>query len=145
MRLCAAGFTSSQRNPRYCESAVGRSIMTKIAGVMKRILVWSPGACDGLSGAGPENPYRDRCRRGRWDKRSERAVTTWTTSLHGFTAASDRRGQCGGGGRALSAGASESVIWDGHDGSRTLSIDEIHHKAKLIQGRPTPANYYLSE
>jgi len=28
MRLCAAGFTSSQRNPRYCESAVGRSIMT---------------------------------------------------------------------------------------------------------------------
>ncbi len=37
------------------------------------------------------------------------------------------------------------VIWDGHDGSRTLSIDEIHPKAKLIQGRPTPANYYLSD
>src|SRR5262245_19609340 len=46
---------------------------------------------------------------------------------------------------ALAAGASEIVIWDGHDGSRTLSIDEIHSKAKLIQGRPTPANYYLSE
>jgi hypothetical protein len=29
MRLCAAGFTSSQRNPRYCESAVGRSIVTR--------------------------------------------------------------------------------------------------------------------
>jgi len=28
MRLCAAGFTSSQRNPRYCESVVGRSIVT---------------------------------------------------------------------------------------------------------------------
>jgi hypothetical protein len=30
MRLCAAGFTSSQRNPRYCDSAVGRSILTKL-------------------------------------------------------------------------------------------------------------------
>ena len=29
MRLCAAGFTSSQRNPRYCESAAGRSILTE--------------------------------------------------------------------------------------------------------------------
>ncbi|MBI1896259.1 MAG: M55 family metallopeptidase [Acidobacteria bacterium] len=46
---------------------------------------------------------------------------------------------------ALAAGAVEVVIWDGHDGSRTLSIDEIHPAAKLIQGRPTPANYYLSE
>jgi hypothetical protein len=25
MRLCAAGFTSSQRNPRYCETAVAPS------------------------------------------------------------------------------------------------------------------------
>src|ERR1041384_3282073 len=46
---------------------------------------------------------------------------------------------------ARAAGASEVVIWDGHDGSRTLSIDEIHESAKLIQGKPTPANYYLSE
>ncbi|HUS06436.1 MAG TPA: M55 family metallopeptidase [Bryobacteraceae bacterium] len=46
---------------------------------------------------------------------------------------------------ALAAGAGEIVIWDGHDGSRTLSVDEIHSQAKLIQGRPTPANYYLSE
>jgi len=43
------------------------------------------------------------------------------------------------------AGASEIVIWDGHDGSRTLSIDEIPSSAKLIQGKPTPANYYMSE
>ena len=46
---------------------------------------------------------------------------------------------------ALEGGASEVVIWDGHDGSRTLSVDAIHPKAKLIQGRPTPADYYLSE
>jgi len=43
------------------------------------------------------------------------------------------------------AGATEVVIWDGHDGSRTLSVEDIHPRAKLIQGRPTPANYYLSE
>ena len=46
---------------------------------------------------------------------------------------------------ARAAGAGEIVIWDGHDGSRTLSVDEIHRSAKLIQGRPTPANYYLSD
>lgn len=46
---------------------------------------------------------------------------------------------------ALHAGASEIVVWDGHDGSRTLSIDEIHPRAKLIQGRPTPANYYFED
>jgi D-amino peptidase len=46
---------------------------------------------------------------------------------------------------ARAAGASEIVIWDGHDGSRTLSIDEIDSAAKLIQGKPTPANYYLAE
>jgi D-amino peptidase len=46
---------------------------------------------------------------------------------------------------ARAAGAGDIVIWDGHDGSRTLSIDEIPSNTKLIQGRPTPANYYLSE
>lgn len=46
---------------------------------------------------------------------------------------------------AVAAGATEVVIWDGHDGSRTLSVDEIPIGAKLIQGRPTPANYYLSD
>src|SRR5436305_13861795 len=46
---------------------------------------------------------------------------------------------------ALAAGATEVVVWDGHDGSRTLSIDEIHPVAKLIQGKPTPPSYYLSD
>ncbi len=46
---------------------------------------------------------------------------------------------------ALDAGAQEIVIWDGHDGSRTLSIDEIHPRARLIQGKPTPADFYLSD
>src|SRR5579863_3456823 len=35
---------------------------------------------------------------------------------------------------ALEAGASDVVIWDGHDSSRSLSIDEIHPRAQLIQG-----------
>ncbi len=46
---------------------------------------------------------------------------------------------------AFAAGASEVVIWDGHDGSRTLAVNDIHPRAKLIQGRPTPPDYYLSE
>ena len=46
---------------------------------------------------------------------------------------------------ALAARAAEVAIWDGHDGSRSLSIEDIHPRAKLIQGRPTPANYYLSD
>jgi len=46
---------------------------------------------------------------------------------------------------ALKAGATEVVVWDGHDGSRTLSVEDIHRGAKLLQGRPTPANYYLSD
>jgi D-amino peptidase len=44
---------------------------------------------------------------------------------------------------AFLAGASQVVIWDGHDGSRTLSIDQIHPRSQLIQGRPTPPDYYL--
>jgi D-amino peptidase len=44
---------------------------------------------------------------------------------------------------AIAAGAAEVVIWDGHDGSRTLSINEIDKRARLIQGKPTPANYYM--
>jgi D-amino peptidase len=46
---------------------------------------------------------------------------------------------------ALNAGARDIVIWDGHDGSRTLSVEDIHPRARLLQGRPTPANYYLSD
>jgi D-amino peptidase len=46
---------------------------------------------------------------------------------------------------ARKAGASEVVIWDGHDSSRSLAIDEIHPFAKLIQGRKTPANFYFTD
>jgi D-amino peptidase len=45
----------------------------------------------------------------------------------------------------LEAGATEIVVWDGHDGSRSLSIDDMDTRVKLIQGKPTPANYYLSD
>lgn len=45
----------------------------------------------------------------------------------------------------LESGAKEVVVWDGHDGSRALSVDDMHAKAKLLQGRPTPATYYLSD
>jgi len=43
------------------------------------------------------------------------------------------------------AGAGQVVVWDGHDGSRSLSIADIDPRAQLIQGRPTPANYYLQD
>jgi len=46
---------------------------------------------------------------------------------------------------AFAAGAGDVVIWDGHDGSRTLSVEDIHSRAKLLQGKPTPADYYLSD
>ncbi len=46
---------------------------------------------------------------------------------------------------ALDAGAGEIVVWDGHDGSRSLSIETIHPRATLIQGAPTPPNYYLED
>src|SRR5229473_3644534 len=45
----------------------------------------------------------------------------------------------------LEAGAGRVVVWDGHDGSRSLSITDIDPAAELIQGRPTPANYYLQD
>src|ERR1700730_19035936 len=45
----------------------------------------------------------------------------------------------------LEAGAGQVVVWDGHDGSRSLSIADIDPAAELIQGKPTPANYYLQD
>jgi D-amino peptidase len=45
----------------------------------------------------------------------------------------------------LEAGAGQVVVWDGHDGSRSLSIADIDPAAELIQGRPTPADYYLRD
>ncbi|MBI4875634.1 MAG: M55 family metallopeptidase [Acidobacteria bacterium] len=44
---------------------------------------------------------------------------------------------------AMAAGASEVVIWDGHGGSRSLSIEDIRPPAQLVQGQRTPADFYL--
>jgi D-amino peptidase len=46
---------------------------------------------------------------------------------------------------ALEAGASEVIVWDGHDGSRTLSVEDLPPHAKLIQDERTPGSYYLDE
>ncbi len=46
---------------------------------------------------------------------------------------------------ALDAGASEVVIWDGHGGSRTLSVEDMLPGARLIQGEPTPPDFYMGE
>jgi D-amino peptidase len=35
-------------------------------------------------------------------------------------------------------GATEVIVWDGHDGSQTLSVLDINPKCRLFQGRPTP-------
>jgi D-amino peptidase len=36
----------------------------------------------------------------------------------------------------LAGGATDVVVWDGHDGSRTLSVLDIHPKARLLTGEP---------
>jgi len=36
----------------------------------------------------------------------------------------------------LEGGATEVVVWDGHDSSRTLSVLDIHPKARLLTGVP---------
>jgi len=36
----------------------------------------------------------------------------------------------------LEGGATEVVVWDAHDGSRTLSVTDIHPKARLLAGSP---------
>ncbi len=36
----------------------------------------------------------------------------------------------------LEGGATEVVVWDGHDGSKTLSTLDIHPKARLLEGVP---------
>src|SRR6266702_5710655 len=36
----------------------------------------------------------------------------------------------------LTGGADEVIVWDGHDGSQTLSALTIHPRAKLIIGSP---------
>jgi D-amino peptidase len=39
----------------------------------------------------------------------------------------------------LDGGAEEIVVWDGHDGSQTLSALTIHPKARLLMGSPAPS------
>jgi len=34
----------------------------------------------------------------------------------------------------LAGGADEVIVWDGHDGSQTLSLETLHPQAKLMQG-----------
>ncbi|MCW5978702.1 MAG: M55 family metallopeptidase [Bryobacteraceae bacterium] len=46
---------------------------------------------------------------------------------------------------ALEAGASEVVVWDGHNGHRSLSIEDIHPRAKLIQGPHTGPDFYMKD
>ena len=38
----------------------------------------------------------------------------------------------------LSGGATEVVVWDGHDGGESLSASDIHPKARLLIGSPIP-------
>src|SRR5438309_10865501 len=39
----------------------------------------------------------------------------------------------------LAGGAKEVIVWDGHDGSQTLSTLTIHPKAKLLMGALGPS------
>lgn len=43
----------------------------------------------------------------------------------------------------LEAGATEVIVLDGHDGSRTLRLADLHPKAKLLQGTPLPRSLGL--
>jgi len=36
----------------------------------------------------------------------------------------------------LAGGATDVVVWDGHDSGRSLSVLDIHPKARLLTGRP---------
>ncbi len=38
----------------------------------------------------------------------------------------------------IAGGATEVVVWDGHDGGETLSATDIHPKARLLIGSPIP-------
>ena len=38
----------------------------------------------------------------------------------------------------LAGGATEVVVWDGHDGGETLSASDIHPRARLLIGSPIP-------
>jgi D-amino peptidase len=38
----------------------------------------------------------------------------------------------------IAGGATEVIVWDGHDSGQTLSVLDINPKCRLIQGRPIP-------
>jgi hypothetical protein len=45
----------------------------------------------------------------------------------------------------LAGGATEVVVWDGHDSGRSLSVLDIDRRARLLQGRPvSPTLAFLS-
>src|SRR5882724_176983 len=44
----------------------------------------------------------------------------------------------------LEGGATEVVVWDGHDGSKTLSALDIHPKARLLIGSPVSSTLELN-
>ncbi|MFB3826071.1 MAG: M55 family metallopeptidase [Bryobacteraceae bacterium] len=46
---------------------------------------------------------------------------------------------------AYDARAGQVVVWDGHGGSRALSLEDLHPRAELIQGPRTPPDYYMGE
>ncbi len=43
----------------------------------------------------------------------------------------------------LEGGATEVIVLDGHDGSRTLRLADLHPRAKLLQGTPLPRSLGL--
>jgi D-amino peptidase len=40
----------------------------------------------------------------------------------------------------LAGGATDVIVWDGHDSGQTLSVLDIHPKCRLLTGRPVPVN-----
>ncbi|PYY06300.1 MAG: hypothetical protein DMG69_23860 [Acidobacteria bacterium] len=44
----------------------------------------------------------------------------------------------------MEGGATEVVVWDGHDASRTLSTLDIHPKARLLMGSPVSSTLELN-
>jgi D-amino peptidase len=45
----------------------------------------------------------------------------------------------------LAGGATDVVVWDGHDGSQTLSVLDIHPKARLLTGTPVSPTFELDD
>ena len=43
----------------------------------------------------------------------------------------------------LEGGATDVVVWDGHDGSQTLSVLDIHPKCRLLTGAPVSPTFEL--